>query len=199
MTIPHNGGTGPGRLGVRRWAGRLRRMPPSAKIALGAAAVLLALAAGISAAVSAPGHAARALPLAKNFTLPALGHPGQSVSLAQFADRPVIVNFFASWCVPCKKETPLLARFYRAGHGRVAILGVDSNDQASAALRFTRAAGVSYPVGFDPHAAAASAYGVVAIPQTFFLNAGHRIAKRVFGAVTMTDLTRGTALISGRT
>ncbi len=54
-------------------------------------------------------------------------------------------------------------------------------------------------MGFDPHAAADNAYGVVAIPQTFFLNAGHRIAKRVFGAVTMTDLTRGTALISGRT
>jgi hypothetical protein len=73
MTIPHNGGTSPGRPGMPRWAGRLRRMPPSAKIALGVAAVL---AAGISTAVSAPGHAARALPLAKNFTLPALGHPG---------------------------------------------------------------------------------------------------------------------------
>src|SRR5207253_1792028 len=105
---------------------------------------------------------------------------------------------FASWCVPCKKETPLIARFYRSEHGRVAIIGVDSNDQASAALRFTRAAGVGYPVGFDPNAATAGAYGVIAIPQTFFLNARHRTARRVFGAVTSTQLTAGTALISGR-
>ena len=193
MTIPHNGGTGPGRLGVRRWAGRLRRMPPSAKIALGAAAVLLALAAGISAAVSAPGHAARALPLAKNFTLPALGHPGQSVSLAQFADRPVIVNFFASWCVPCKKETPLLARFFRAPRGRVVMIGVDVNDATAAALRFVRKAGVTYLVVIDRSAATASAWGVVAIPQTFFLDAGRHVIRRALGAVTLPELTRDTA------
>src|SRR6266498_901592 len=184
MTIPHNGGTGPGRLGVRRWAGRLRRMPPSAKIALGAAAVLLALAAGISAAVSAPGHAARALPLAKNFTLPALGHPGQSVSLAQFADRPVIVNFFASWCVPCRKETPLLARFFRARHGNVAVIGIDVNDQTSAALAFVRKTGVTYPVATEPASGSTVvAYDLPGLPATFFLDARHHIVKRVYGAV----------------
>ncbi len=108
----------------------------------------------------------------------------------------MIVNFFASWCVPCKKETPLLARFYRAEHGRVTILGIDSNDAAAAAaLRFVRAAGVSYPVGFDPAAATATAYGVIAIPQTFFLDARHRVVKRVFGAVTMQDLGAGMAAL----
>ncbi len=104
------------------------------------------------------------------------------------------MNFFASWCVPCKKETPLLARFYRAQNGRVTILGVDSNDSAAAARRFVRAAGVSYPVGFDPTSAAAAAYGVIAIPQTFLLNAAHRVVKRVFGAVTLQDLRTGIAL-----
>jgi len=193
MTDPGRGHRGAARLVVPRW---LRRMRRGRKIGL-AVVVLLALATGISVAAGAPGHAARVLPPAKNFTLPALGHPGQSVSLARFTGRPVIVNFFASWCVPCKKETPLLAGFYRTERGRVAIIGVDSNDQASAALRFTRAAAVSYPVGFDPSSATASAYGVIAIPQTFFLNARHRIAKRIFGAVTSTGLAAGAALISG--
>ncbi len=105
------------------------------------------------------------------------------------------MNFFASWCVPCKKETPLLARFYRAQRGRVTILGVDSNDAAAAAIRFVRAAGVSYPVGFDPAAATATAYGVIAIPQTFFLDARHRVVKRVFGAVTTKDLRAGIAAL----
>ena len=107
-------------------------------------------------------------------------------------------NRDASWCVPCKKETQLIARFYHSEHGHVAIIGVDSNDQANAALRFTQAAGVSYPVGFDPSSGTASAYGVIAIPQTFFLNAHHRIVRRIFGAVTDAELAAGTTLISGR-
>jgi len=155
--------------------------------------VLIAALAAVSLASGTSGGGSHALPLAKGFTLPALGHSSQRVTLAAYAGRPVIVNFFASWCVPCKKETPLLARFYRAGHGQVIILGVDSSDSAAAARRFVRAAGVAYPVGFDPAGATAAAYGVIAIPQTFFLNASHRVVKRVFGAVTLADLRTGIA------
>ena len=180
----------------RWWARMLRGRGGRARIALAATAVLLAVAAAVSLAGGSPRGGSRALPAARNFTLPALGHPRQRVALAAFAGRPVIVNFFTSWCVPCKKETPLLARFYRAEHGRVTILGIDSNDAAAAAaLRFVRAAGVSYPVGFDPAAATATAYGVIAIPQTFFLDARHRVVKRVFGAVTMQDLGAGMAAL----
>jgi cytochrome c biogenesis protein CcmG, thiol:disulfide interchange protein DsbE len=107
------------------------------------------------------------------------------------------VNFFASWCTPCQRETPLLARFYRAEHGRVALVGLDENDVASSALSFTRAHGVTYPVGFDPEVIAASAYGVDALPQTFFLNASHHIVDRVFGALTQADLDQGIALATG--
>lgn len=69
-----------------------------AGMALAAAAVLLAVAAVVSLADGPPRGASRALPAAKNFTLPALGHPGQRVALAAYAGRPVMVNFFASWC-----------------------------------------------------------------------------------------------------
>ncbi len=137
-------------------------------------------------------RAASAQPPAKPFTLHALGHAGL-VSLSQYAGRPVLVNFFASWCGPCQKETPLLARFYRASHGKVAIVGIDVNDSTANAVRFVRRAGVSYPVGADPQAATATTYGVVAIPQTFFLNADHHVVKRVFGAVTLADLRAGLA------
>ena len=104
------------------------------------------------------------------------------------------MNFFASWCEPCKQETPLLAKFYRTEHGRVAIVGLDENDVPGSAMTFTRHEGVSYPVGFDPAVIVASAYGVAALPQTFFLNAKHRIVDRVFGAVTPADINRGIAL-----
>src|SRR5271166_317760 len=133
---------------------------------------------------------------APGFSLSALGRPSGQVSLSAYAGRPVIVNFFASWCVPCRQETPLLARYYRAAHGAVEVVGIDSNDSQSAAITFTRAAGVSYPLAYDPVARAADAFRVVEIPQTFFLNAQHRIVDRVFGAVTAADLAEGVALMS---
>jgi len=151
---------------------------------------------GIALAASGPAAPAGATadPAAPSFSLPVLGQAGQKVSLADYAGRPLIVNFFASWCEPCQQETPLLARFYRTEHGRVAIVGLDENDVLGSAMTFTRKEGVSYPVGFDPTVIAASAYSVAALPQTFFLNAKHRIVDRVFGAVTLADIDRGIAL-----
>ena len=133
------------------------------------------------------------------FTLPSLRDPAQQVSLSAYRGQPVIVNFFASWCVPCKKETPLLAGFYRASGGKVAIIGVDADDSAPAARSFVTASKVGYPVGFEATSAVADAYGVSGpgIPETFFLDARHRIVKRVLGGVTMKELTAGVALMKG--
>jgi cytochrome c biogenesis protein CcmG, thiol:disulfide interchange protein DsbE len=135
--------------------------------------------------------------VAPAFSLPVLGHSGQQVSLSDYAGKPLIVNFFASWCPPCQKETPLLARFYRAEHGKIALVGLDENDVVSNALAFTHAKDVSYPVGWDPQLTAAYAYGVGGLPQTFFLNAKHRIVDRIYGAVTQADLNKGIVLATG--
>jgi cytochrome c biogenesis protein CcmG/thiol:disulfide interchange protein DsbE len=136
---------------------------------------------------------------AKSFSLAMLGHPDQRVSLSSVAGRPVIVNFFASWCVPCRKETPLLARFFRARHGSVAVIGIDVNDQASAALAFVRKTGVTYPVATEPASGSTViAYDLPGLPATFFLDARHRIVKRVYGAVSPAELTSGAALINER-
>ncbi len=182
----------------RGWAAAVRCALGQHKIAAGASPAGLALA--VAAAVTGtPGHphGAGAAARVPGFTLPALGHPGEHVSLAAYAGRPVVVNFFASWCVPCKKETPLLARFFRTPRERIVMIGVDVNDAAAAALRFVRTAGVTYPVGVDLTAAAATAWGVVALPQTFFLDAGLHVIERVFGAVTPAELTRDTAQLAG--
>ena len=175
---------------------RLRGMSRVVKISCVAAALLIAAIAAVSLAGNGAGAAPRTLPAAKNFTLSELGHPGRKLSLSAFAGRPVIVNFFASWCTPCKLETPTLARFYREAGERTAIIGVDSGDETGPALRFVHAAGVRYPVGVDPLPAAATiSYGVLALPQTFFLNARHRIVKRIFGKVTMKELSEGVTLM----
>jgi cytochrome c biogenesis protein CcmG, thiol:disulfide interchange protein DsbE len=143
---------------------------------------------------------AAAPPPAPLFTLPSLRDPAQQVSLAAYRGHPVIVNFFASWCVPCRQETPLLARFYRGARGDVVIIGVDADDKAPAARRFVEASGVTYPVAFESTSAIADAYGVseIGIPETFFLDSRHRIVKRVLGHVTLKILTAGIALIDAR-
>jgi cytochrome c biogenesis protein CcmG/thiol:disulfide interchange protein DsbE len=177
------------------WHSAVRHKIISGLVALCVAASLVAIALVASGSAAPAGAASD--PAASSFSLPVLGHSGQAISLADYAGRPLIVNFFASWCEPCQQETPLLARFYRAEHGRVAIVGLDENDVLGSAMSFTRKEGVSYPVGFDPQVIAASAYGVAGLPQTFFLNAKHRVVDRVFGAVTLADLNHGIALATG--
>jgi cytochrome c biogenesis protein CcmG, thiol:disulfide interchange protein DsbE len=139
-------------------------------------------------------------PAAPAFSLPALGNSATRISLGSYAGKPLIVNFFASWCSPCKQETPLIAKYYRDEHGSVAVVGMDENDVVANAVKFVRADGVSYPVAWDPGIVAASAYGVdgLGLPQTFFLDARHRIVYRVYGPVDEAELRTGTALATGQ-
>jgi cytochrome c biogenesis protein CcmG/thiol:disulfide interchange protein DsbE len=187
----------------RTWAGAAREVWRAALRHKVLSAVIAVCMAGSLAAIgvigSASGQAARpAVVAAPAFSLPLLGDDsGSQVALSKYRGQPLIVNFFASWCEPCKTETPLLARFYRGEGGKMALVGLDENDTVGNAMTFTRADGVSYPVGFDPHFAVGTAYGVNALPQTFFLNAKHQIVDRVFGKVTMTSLHNGIALATG--
>jgi cytochrome c biogenesis protein CcmG/thiol:disulfide interchange protein DsbE len=177
------------------WRAAVRHKLASGLVALAAVASLIAIALVASGPAGPAGSTgAAADPAAPAFSLPVLGQSAQKISLTDYAGKPLIVNFFASWCEPCQKETPLLARFYRAEHAKVAIVGLDENDVLGSAMSFTRKEGVGYPVGFDPEVVAASAYGVAGLPQTFFLDARHRIVDRVFGAVTQADINHGIAL-----
>jgi cytochrome c biogenesis protein CcmG/thiol:disulfide interchange protein DsbE len=158
-----------------------------------AAVVFTAMVIAISVTSGSGGAASnRAAPA---FTLAALGEPGRQVSLSQYAGKPVIVNFWASWCEPCQQETPLLARWH-AQDGHVVLLGLDENDTTVSALEFARAKGVTYPLAFDPDMSAASAYGVSALPQTFFLNARHQIVAHVVGVVTPAQLASDLSLMT---
>jgi cytochrome c biogenesis protein CcmG/thiol:disulfide interchange protein DsbE len=194
---PGGGAGPPGPAGrAAGWFGGLSR---GRKLALtwsaSVLAVVVALLAVGATSGGSPKHAPP--PRAQAFTLPELGHPGQHISLAQYAGHPLILNFFASWCEPCQRETPLIARFYRSHRRSVIIIGVDVNDSNSAGLAFARKMGVAYPVASDPAPMTmALNYGVAALPQTFFLNAQHRVVKRLIQAVTLADLRGGVAVMT---
>ena len=152
--------------GTPSWASRIRS-PRTAVIAAAVATVAVALLV-VGATIGSGAPAPRSLGQAKNFTVRVLGHPGEHLALGSLAGRPVIVNFFASWCAPCLRETPMIARFYRAERGRVTVVGIDVNDSASAALAFVHKNGVTYPVGVDPlPMKTATAYGLPGLPATF--------------------------------
>ena len=181
-------------MSVSSAAGWTARQAREHKVVSGSIAVFAAAIIAVSLLTSSS-SAAPPAPVAPAFTVAALGAPGD-VSLSQYKGKPVIVNFWASWCGPCQQETPLLASWYKQQHGHVVLLGLDENDTTADALKFAHAKGVSYPIGFDPQVTAALAYNVDGLPQTFFLNAQHRIVDHVLGAVTKAELAKGLSLMN---
>ncbi len=126
--------------------------------------------------------------VAPDFTIPSLtGGPAVNLdALGVDRGHPVVLNFFASWCVPCQEETPLLARtarLVRAEGSEIQFIGVDSLDQSSRALPFVRQAGVTYPVGLDNGGVSSGRYAVFGLPQTFFIDAGGTIVWHVPGVL----------------
>jgi len=115
-------------------------------------------------------------PLAHDAALPLLDGGGtRTLAGYRRADGYVVVNFFASWCVPCTQEAPLLDGLQRrlAGHGTV--VGVSWDDSPGDSRGFVHTYGVRYPVVRDVDGSFARAYGVTGVPETFVLDPRGRI------------------------
>jgi cytochrome c biogenesis protein CcmG, thiol:disulfide interchange protein DsbE len=114
---------------------------------------------------------------APSFSLARLEGTG-AVSLRSLRGKTVVLNFWASWCDPCKREAPALEQLWRQYRGRgVIVLGVDTGpDAKSDGRRFVAAHGITYPVLFDRNALiAANLYGVAALPVTYVLDRTGRV------------------------
>lgn len=121
------------------------------------------------------------------WTVPELTDLGRSVTLRQFRGRPVVVNFWASWCTPCRREMPALEQVSRLLAGQVAFVGLDTQDQQAAGLSFARSVRVTYPLGIA-NAKVWSAYGVQALPASFFISAQGTVLGVDFGGMTKDSL-----------
>jgi cytochrome c biogenesis protein CcmG, thiol:disulfide interchange protein DsbE len=129
---------------------------------------------------------------APSFTLRRIGAPG-TLSLASLRGKAVVLNFWASWCIPCKQEAALLESASRRWLSRgVVVLGVDSEDFTSDARAFMRRHGVTYPVVHDGQGSSAERYGVSAFPETFFVGRNGHVVLHVPGQiVSRTQLDHG--------
>lgn len=132
-------------------------------------------------------------PDAPSFSLPVLrpgddlGPAGTEVSLDSLRGRIVVLNFWASWCPPCKDETPILnavAERYRKQGRNVVVVGVDVQDLREKALEFAGSTGVAYPLLRDGTDDAMRAFQVPRLPESFVIDPTGRIALHVIGQVT---------------
>lgn len=120
---------------------------------------------------------------------------GAAVRLADLRGKPVIVNFWASWCVPCRSEFPIF-RDGLANHPDLAVVGVVYQDDPNSARSFATSFGAAWPNLVDPGGAMAGAYRVVAPPQTYFIDRAGIVRSRQIGELTADDFERQYAAIS---
>ncbi|MEX2373436.1 MAG: TlpA disulfide reductase family protein [Dehalococcoidia bacterium] len=118
---------------------------------------------------------------APDFVLEAPG-TGELVRLSDFQGRPVVLNFWATWCVPCRTEMPDLQAAYGAGDD-VLVLGVNAQESDPAVQRFIEEFGLTFPVALDRQGRVRQHYAVIGLPATFFIDATGVIRGRTFGPV----------------
>ena len=183
----------------------MRRLlsPIPLAVVIGVAALLGLLAYGVT--TTAPDAsieealASGKRPRAPALELPRLGGGGKT-SLADFRGQVVVLNYWASWCEPCRAESPLLERWHRriAPRGGT-VVGVDVLDVTSDARAFVREFGLTYPMLRDADGTTQRQFGVVAYPETLVIDREGRIAAVARGPVDEEFMRREVApLVEGR-
>lgn len=127
--------------------------------------------------------------IAPQFALRTVG-ANDTLSLDGFRGRPVIVNFWATWCVPCHQEHPILVAAAQRYGAQITFVGVVFEDEEATILEFLRRQGSAYPTLIDPGGKTSIAYGIGGVPETFFIDATGKIIAKYEGPLTP-DLMNG--------
>ena len=135
--------------------------------------------------------------LAPNFTV--LDLDGNEVNLTDFFGKPIILNFWASWCGPCKMEMPDFNEAYAAYKDEIEFLMVNmtdgSRETVEKASSFIAESGYTFPVYYDTEYSAAITYSVSSLPTTYFLNADGELVTYARGAINEATLEKGISMI----
>src|SRR6266540_3897774 len=149
---------------------------------IGGLLALAAVAAVIVGEIATSGTGAAKRPAPQ---LPTQVLRGPGVDLASLRGKPALVNFWASWCDPCKQEAPELERFAKTVDGRAELVGVDWNDTTANAKAFIDEHGLTYPNLRDGSSEVGNRYGLTGLPTTFVLDAQGRIVQTLRGPQTL--------------
>ena len=122
-----------------------------------------------------------------DFDIQKLGSPGK-LKLSSLRGKVVVVNFWASWCVPCKSEAPRFQAAFKRYGDRVAFVGVDTADYSADAGRFLDRYGVTYPNVRDPDRSVLGRYGGLPIPRTFVISPQWQVTGYIFGEARAEEL-----------
>lgn len=155
------------------------------------AATVLAVRATLADPVRRAPAAARAgggLGPAPAIEVEGLRDPRSSISLVELRGTPLVVNFWAAWCAPCRREMPAFQSVYEDVQDDVGFLGIDNQDIRADGLDLVRETGVRYRLGFDPSGDVARAFGVLGMPTTVFVSADGEMLERVTGEMSEQDL-----------
>ena len=119
--------------------------------------------------------------LAPNFQLPNLD--GETVSLSDLRGKPVMLNFWATWCPPCRAELPYIQQIYEEQSTRgFVVLTVNLGESPSKVKEFVQSYGLSFPVLLDTKQGTAQKYNIGGIPTTFFIDKNGIIQVKITGA-----------------
>lgn len=137
--------------------------------------------------------------LAEDFTV--YDKEGSAVKLSDFKGKPVILNFWASWCSPCKSEMPDFEKVYKEYGGKIHFLIVNLTDgyqeTKQKATAFIEQSGYTFPVYFDSDSDAAITYGIYSIPETYFIDSEGYIVAQGKGALDYNSLMQGVEMLVG--
>lgn len=113
---------------------------------------------------------------------------GETIRLADLKGKGVVLNFWASWCVPCRTEAPWLEAAWRRERDKgIVFIGLAYLDQEPAAKAFLDEFDITYPTGPDMQSAAARRYRITGVPETFFIGPDGKIVSTVIGPITSAD------------
>ena len=120
---------------------------------------------------------------------------GPPVSLAGLRGHPFILNFWASWCIPCREEAPLLETLWEEFRPQgLMVIGIDTQDLEAPARAFLKEFHIAYPTLRDPDGSVARIFGTTGVPETFFIGKDGRIRGKFPGAEARDDVWRAAAL-----